>query len=376
MSHRGPGRSFLLFGVLGAMNTIGMLFQGCKHENEHESRVVDIVYGDDDRVDYYNVSSSEVRARVSSSMAALVPKARLHQVDETVTIVAPSWGERAGLCSGEPFFDQPAAAFCAGVLVDWDLVLTAGHCARVVAIEDIAVVFGYYYSDPEQLSSEMESVNVVEIVAEALDPVGTTPRLDYAWLRLARAPSKRRQPSPLYVNESPLGMDSPVISIGTGGGVPMKVDLGGRVRDLGGQFRDYFVADTDTSRGSSGGAAFDASMVLAGVLVRGEPDLVETDGGCLRSVQETDGLKANEQFTYVRAAVADLCRDGGALSSICRAECGSPCQALPWAGGQSGASGCAIGRTQKRISMWQLLCALGAVWELMRRRSHSAESGI
>jgi hypothetical protein len=213
------------------------------------------------------------------------------------------------------------------VIVDWDLVLTAGHCVRYLALEDFVIVFGYYYVAPGILAADMEAVDPIEIVSEALDPAGTVPRLDYAWIRLRRPPASPRRPAAIYATTPVSHLGDSVLSLGTGGGIPVKIDRGGTVLDLREQSADYFVADTDTTRGSSGGGAFDSHQALTGIMVRGETDLVQTDRGCSVTVQVPADSGAGEQFTYAQAAVSGLCDGGQSTSSLCRPDCGAPCQA-------------------------------------------------
>jgi hypothetical protein len=122
---------------------------------------------------------------------------------------APSLCTLQGLCRGERFVDQPAAAFCTGVLVDWDLVLTAGHCVHLFALEDFVVLFDYDYSAPGVLTSKGETRAPVEVVSEALDPQGVDPRLDYAWIRLDSPVSSPRKPVAVYRRAPPLTLGEP-----------------------------------------------------------------------------------------------------------------------------------------------------------------------
>ncbi len=289
------------------------------------------VYGTDDRQEYFQVVGAEQRSRMLGSTVALIAKVVIGSNGSRIAEQVPSLGETVGLCAGEPFADQPAAAFCSGVLVDWDLVLTAGHCVRLFALQDFAVVFNYDYVAPGKLDvADDDIVDVVDIVDEALDPEGTEPRLDYAWLRLVRPVVPPRQPAPLYVGgPSPLKLNDPILSIGAAGGIPMKFDAGGKVRDLRESWSDYFIADADVFHGSSGGGAFDLQLSLVGIMARGGIDTVVTQNGCSVIRREPDGLAAQEQFTYVHRAAEGLCRRGTSVSSICRADCGRPCQALP-----------------------------------------------
>jgi hypothetical protein len=267
---------------------------------------------------------------MASAIVALVPKAWIRTSPVGLAPEVPTSGAADVLCPGEPFADQPAAAFCSGVLVDWDLVLTAGHCLRLLALEDIAVVFNYRYERPRQLAVASGDVfDAVDIVSEALDPAVARPRLDYGWVRLGRPVAPPRQPAPVYVRAPPLRLGDAILSIGNGGGVPMKLDAGGVIRNLREPETDYFIADTDTSHGSSGGGAFDGELALVGISVRGGDDWTVTAEGCHRTIRQPDGSAAEEQFNYANRAVEGLCATSPSASSLCRADCGDPCRALP-----------------------------------------------
>jgi len=308
-----------------------LIVLGCSASSESAAHLDNaIVYGSDDRKEYFEVTDPAARALMSESLVAIVPRAWITNTPAGPLLTAPSWGDAGGLCPDEPFADEPAAALCSGVLLDWDLVLTAGHCLRQLALDDLAVVFHYHYDSPGELAfSNADVVEPLEILSEKLDPAGNVPRLDYAWLRLKTPVSPRREPASVRVTARPMEVGAPIISVSTGGGTPMKLDSGGRVRDPRSASLDYFIADTDTVKGSSGGAAFDEELALAGILVRGAPDLVSTDEGCQVTRHEADGQLAAEQFTYAAAAVAELCSEDESASSLCRGDCGDPCTAMP-----------------------------------------------
>lgn len=256
------------------------------------------------------------------SVVALVPRPWADPIN------APLLGTLEGLCSGERFAEEPAAAFCTGILVDWDLVLTAGHCAHLFALDEFVVPFDYYYSAPGVLALDGETRNPVEVVSEELDPEGADPRLDCAWIRLDSPVLGPRKPVAVYRRPPPLTLGEPLLSIGASGGTPLKVDVGGTVRDLRSSSLDYFIADTDTSEGGSGGGAFDPQGSLLGILARGGVDYVASASGC-RVTNDQPDLAAQEQFTYVSRAVDGLCSGGTTVSSLCRTDCDEPCTASP-----------------------------------------------
>jgi len=325
-----------------------------------------VVYGTDNRVEYFDVPSPEGRARMSESMVAFIPKKFFAASSSAgAAIVAPSWGQADRLCPGEPFVDQPAAASCTGVLVDWDLVLTAGHCARVMRLDDFSVVFGYYYSAPGQMA-RLESREPVEIVAEALTAEGEERWLDYAWLRLDRPVGAPWEPAPVRAGDPRLAVGERIVSIGAGGGVPFKLDDGGNVTDAREGTLDYFYATTDTSRGSSGGGGFDAQLALTGILAGGEADFAQTEAGCATTERLPDGQQSGERFTYVQRAIEGLCQGGNAkaISTICRTSCGDPCRALPFAPDEGG--GCQYAASGAPAD-WLTTLVVGGVLLFVRR---------
>jgi hypothetical protein len=331
-----------------------------------------LVHGTDDRTEYFDASAG-ARERLEQSAVALMPKHSLqgHRLSPEVQ----SWADADGLCPGERFGDQPAAAFCSGVLVDWDLVLTAGHCVRALGLHDMAAVFGYYYAGAGELDiGEGDVLDTAEIVAEALDSQGSEPRRDYAFLRLSRPVGAPRRPVGIS-RHTPLGSGAPLLVLSTPGGVPFKADSGARVEDPRSELLDYFTADTDTSHGSSGGGAFDDHLMLVGVLARGGEDFVATDQGCLTTVSIPEPKPSEEQFSYATSVLAALC-ESNPQSSLCRADCGDPCEALAARAtqGETRAAGCAVAlRAKPGHWSWFLLASLSTLRRL-RRRSDTGKS--
>ena len=285
----------------------------------------------------------------------------------------PTWRQVNRLCEGEPFAEQTSGAFCSGVLVDWRLVLTSGHCVDAVPLEDLRVLFGYYYDSPEQLAlGEADIFGVEQVVASRRDeevPGDQGERLDYAWVELSEAAPAPHRPAAVYTRGPGVAAGDPVISVGAGGGVPIKWDAGGHVQDTRAEFDDYFIADTDTSQGSSGGGVFDAELRVVGSLARGAADFSRTDAGCFVTNQESDPALALEQFTYAHRAVQGLCETGYA-SPLCEDACEEPCETSlrPAPAPESDSDdGCAL--RPVRSGGWSVaLPALGAL-VLLRRRA-------
>jgi hypothetical protein len=160
---------------------------------------VPLSHGPDDRKEYFELTDSSLRSRVANSVVALIPKRNLEGNSEP-KVRAPTWAEVAGLCPSEPFSAQPSAALCSGVLVDWDLILTASHCVRALPLSELAVVFGYFYEDPESLAfGAGDTHEVLEIVAGGAGWAESraAPGLRFVALEAPRGRSTRTGPGSL-----------------------------------------------------------------------------------------------------------------------------------------------------------------------------------
>jgi len=106
-----------------------------------------IVYGTDDRQDLYEVDDPVLREVARSSVAALIKSSLVHRLATgSVSISQTTLGQTYHLCEGQRFEDEPAAATCSGVLIDKDLLITAGHCVETDDdCRTYSFVFDYAY---------------------------------------------------------------------------------------------------------------------------------------------------------------------------------------------------------------------------------------
>lgn len=342
------------------------------------------VNGADDRLEYFELDEPAQRAAIEQSGVALMSASAATAITDGRSDLIPSWGAVNALCDDQPFAEQPSAAFCSGVLLDWNLVLTSGHCIDTLPLERLRVAFGFYYGAEDELAMQGDdSYAVARVVVSRRDPAvegDLGERLDYAWLELAEPARAPHRPAPVYATGRGVSEGDTVISIGAGGGVPLKWDAGGHVRDSRSDFDDYFIADTDTSQGSSGGGVFDQGLAVVGSLARGAADFSLTSAGCFATNVESDPSQALEQFTYVHRAVDGLCATGFD-SVLCDAECGEPCDAGSFEPSASSRrdrddGGCALepgavrSRTPGDAAPLGLGLALAAMLARRRARSH------
>ncbi|NOJ80896.1 trypsin-like serine peptidase [Myxococcus xanthus] len=273
------------------------------------------VYGNDDRMDYYAHPSLALRKLTQESTVALMDVDDLNMSDSSRTIFfSKTLQESLNLCSNQRFLQDPTPAFCSGTLIDDDLVLTAGHCIKGPrSCSSTRFVFKYYRTGATTLeSSTWEDVFSCKRVVVRNTSTVAGRQLDYAVVRLDRpVNSSRAFPASVRVSNTALPVGAKLAVIGTGSGIPFKIDSGGQVHDPRGSTLDYFVGDTDTFGGNSGSGVYVSSngnYFLAGILVGGSPDYVEApDGECNVVNDCQDGSCSGEEITYVRPAIDAYC---------------------------------------------------------------------
>ncbi|WP_408889149.1 trypsin-like peptidase domain-containing protein [Myxococcus faecalis] len=271
-----------------------------------------VVYGTDDRFDVYAHANATLRQRAEQSTVALMSPDMLDTSNpDDVGFYAYTLGEYENLCNNQRFWNDPAAAWCSGTLIDDDLVLTAGHCVENAAdCADTRFVFNYYNTGADTLQkvTTADIFSCKAIVTRRLDSGSGSTNLDYAIIRLDRSAAPRFTPAPVRSGNTALTAGEGVAVIGSGSGIPFKIDSGGKVRTARASTLDYFVATTDTFAGNSGSGVYEtANHTLAGILVRGDEDYVRS-GSCyvVNNCPETGC--GGEEITYVQPAITAFCK--------------------------------------------------------------------
>lgn len=253
-----------------------------------------VVYGNDDRLDVFQVSSPGLLA-VTASTAAMIPVSTLQNKGSYYEVPVNKFGDDYGLCKNEPFYSQPNPAMCSGFLVGPDLLATAGHCVSELdcSSNSNAFVFDYKMTDAKTAPSSVASDNVYfckSVVAREL-----TRQQDYALIRLDR-PVKGR--APLTLAKTPAVQGDQLVLVGHPSGLPTKVAGGASVRKV---ETGFFVANTDSYGGNSGSAVFNAkTLEVVGILVRGEEDFAyDYNGQCTRTNYCKDDACRGEDVTQI-----------------------------------------------------------------------------
>lgn len=259
-----------------------------------------VIYGEDNRLDVYQVQREDVK-EVTESTVALIPNSALKiQSNGFIQLKTSQYGGSLNLCSNEPYYDQPTAANCSGSLVGADLIATAGHCITSTTCGKYSFIFGFKMRSehvPQDMIPASDVYSCKEIVAREY-----TTGADYALVRLDRAVLGRRV---LSLQKDPVRSGDEIYVVGHPSGLPTKVADGGKVRT---QMNGYFVTNLDTYGGNSGSAVFNAQTnEVVGILVRGANDFVyDRQNQCTKSnVCPEDGCRGEDvtNISYISDAL-------------------------------------------------------------------------
>ena len=311
-----------------ALSLVALSGMGCTGSSDADtpptqSAVLPIVYGEDDREEYFEVDDPALQRIARRRAVALMTADTLVTRADRVELDTPSLLDKRGLCEGARFAEQPAAAVCSGFLVDERTVLTAGHCALAFSCDELRIVRSYFYTEPDVLAPirTKDVFSCDRIVAHKHSGRGAAIDLDYAFIRLERPVAGLGAEMPLRGPDDPLEGGEPLTLFGCSEGVPLKIDRAGRVVDPRLDSRDFFVADFDAFVGDSGGAVLDSTGKLVGVDVRGGIDYAPTEDGCSTTVvQPDDPAVPGEQVTYAFEAFDALCRSAPETPACCTIE--------------------------------------------------------
>lgn len=241
-----------------------------------------IIYGTDNRMDYFEASDNLLK-EVARSTVSMMTADRLSTRGQTTSIYAKGLGDFYGLCTDQPFFDQPSASDCSGFLVGPKTIVTAGHCVLDQEIcEKTKFVFDYMATKPGQSKYKVPTSSVYEckkLVKSVYNNYFGEDGNDYAVIELDREVTDRQ---PLKFRKSGrISSGDEVALLGYPSGLPLKIAAGGFVNDNSNNI--YFSTDLDAFGGNSGSAVVNTvTGEVEGILVRGGEDYVETDDGCLQ----------------------------------------------------------------------------------------------
>lgn len=232
-----------------------------------------VVYGEDNRQDLYEVTNPLFK-KLAVSTAAMVKKKYLLEGEEFYSSrINVTLEDGLGVCANEKFATQPILPNCSGFLVSEDTIVTAGHCADgdlIKNCEENLWVFDYKmdsYSKINQTEIKKENVyKCKKIIKQVL-----TRTEDFAVIKLERVVTGRK---PLkFRTKGKVSDNAKLVVIGHPSMLPLKVSEGGTILR---NFDKYkFTTNLDTFQGNSGSAVFNSETgLLEGILVSGKTDYI------------------------------------------------------------------------------------------------------
>lgn len=260
-----------------------------------------VIYGHDDRIEYYEIQDPSVRAMADATVA-LVTENSIKFEGELAKIATRVYGTKVGLCEAERYYHQGSLAFCSGFLVAPDLVVTAGHCMEDSdSCESTQFLFDYklqYSGEVVDSVAQDKAYRCREIVK------ARTGQVDFAVVRLDRPVTDR---APVKVNNHGTVEEGDLLSItGYPKGLPLKYAAGAQVRFVS---ETDFEANLDSYSGNSGSPVFNQRTgEVEGILIGGEGDFTAA-GSCLISKQCKDDSCQGETVTKIDQVLRYLERE-------------------------------------------------------------------
>jgi hypothetical protein len=251
-----------------------------------------VIYGNDDRKDFYQVDANT--ARLADATAILVLPQELIVSGNALRLNTVPFGTSLALCPEEPYYTQPTVGHCSAFLIAPQIVLTAGHCMSAESsCQSGRFVFGYAMTSAtvpniwEVAPSEVYSCSKILHTVAGNDD-------DFAVVQLDR-PVTHHLPL-LYRTAGSPNVGESLMVMGYPEGLPVKIAGGARIRQI---TPSFLQANLDTFGGNSGSAVFSADTGLVeGILVRGDNDFV-LQNGCYVSNQCPDTGCRGEDVTLM-----------------------------------------------------------------------------
>jgi V8-like Glu-specific endopeptidase len=238
------------------------------------------LYTKENRQDFTQIRDETIKNQARAAVALFRSAALTNQPGGTLHLTAKSLAEIYSLCPDQQFSNQLVGAFCSGILIGQDRILTAGHCIGEVSgrvetpkLDHIRFVFGYFTQDSASAGradfQQQQVYTGTRIVSGAVPPKNGR-AADWSIVQIDRPVPNEIASAVTATAKSKIADAAPVYVLGYPSGLPLKYATAAKVIDS--RNSSYFVTNLNTFEGNSGSGVYSGfSNELVGLLARGDP---------------------------------------------------------------------------------------------------------
>jgi len=224
-----------------------------------------IIYGEDDRLDYYQIEDANIQAQADAIPAMTYSHRLVVQEDGSYRIKSYStFGNRFDLNPSDRFYNQPLNSACTAFLISPNVIVTAGHCVHGKSEKALGMtryIFGYKMNSETEANLNIPEENVYSIKRIIHSEYSPLTNIDYSIIELDRDCTVAK---PLAISKKKVEVDDPVYIIGYPNGLPLKYAPNGRVFRVSSH---SFLATIDAFTGNSGSPVFNDDGEVVGVYI-------------------------------------------------------------------------------------------------------------
>jgi V8-like Glu-specific endopeptidase len=257
-------------------------------------QVVFAVYGEDNRKDFYQLQSKQVK-ELSKAMLYRIDKHELRGLTfrRYWTVITKKLGDK-GICASESYSKQDTIRIgCSAVLIGVNKVLTGGSCiSDYTCNNDLYYwTFGYHKTTKDQTFSKQQRKNFFKckkIIKRVYNPAEG---ISFAIFTLKKNPKGIK---PVVVSKKAVLKTDELVVMGHPVGLPLKIADKAFSAD---QNEDLFIANSDIRGETNGGIAFNKkTKELVGLLVYGSKNYEYSNEENCSVVVRTEDSEAQELF--------------------------------------------------------------------------------
>ncbi len=285
---------------------LSLFFVKSTHADEKvysvKTKTNSLIYGEDTRQEARAHTNEVMRSIARRSVISMIPKIYIQLDEDKVSFETVTLVEDSFVCEDERFAYQPVLAECSGVLVDNDIVLTAGHCfIGDYNCNDLYFVLDYTIDEDENIQLLPEKIfECNKVVHSELSHFADQIKFDYAIVKLDRSVAGIGEP--VAIRQERVFLGENLTLIGNSLGLPTKIDSDGIVVFEGSDENDYFSLQVDMFHRGSGSPLFDTEGKLVGIGVRGGVDFDSADE-CMKTRTVDSSTRYFEEAGYANEAL-------------------------------------------------------------------------